>query len=142
MSHLTILSDEAQIHGFRYLWLKTVVGFDPTVHCAKCLRGHYHKQINPAAPVNQSIDLKAGDGDLLYLCGVSAPYNWDNNLHLAARVKPGAMARVKAHTGDIMILHDCEPIAFDDEAARERFPDKGRVFLTCRNYQFGAFQFQ
>jgi len=88
---------------------------------------------------NTMISLTAADGDVLYLCGVSNPYRWNCNLHIAVRVKRGSIANVPTHTGDVITLVDCEKINFDDTAAARLFPDLGRSFLTCRNFQFGAY---
>ena len=37
---------------------------------------------------------------------------------------------------------DYNPRRIDDAEAKRRFPDKGKAFLTCRNFQFGAHRFR
>lgn len=124
-------------HG--YLWMKKVTGFDPRHHCAKCLVGAYENDFGLRVPVNQWRDLSGyKEGDVVYVCAVSRPYNWHRNRHMAARVKAGARCHVELWTGDLVLLENAELIAFDGAVAAERYEDKGREFTTCRNFQFGA----
>jgi hypothetical protein len=127
-----------KIQGFRYLWLKTVEGFNPKVHCARCLTGTYSKLFSPRMLVNQTITEDYPEGMLLYFCGVSSPYRWNNNLHLAGKVTPGAVAEVEAYNGDKLIVTGLDAIAINSEPAAALYPTLGKEFLTCRNFQFGA----
>lgn len=142
MPTLTIISKRPTFQGFRYFWLKRVTGFNPRMHCARCLNGSYFQDVGVTMPVNERVELAARRGEVLYLCGVSAPYRWANNLHAAVRVAPGRNVTVRTHTGDTVTLSDCELIPFDDAEARRRFPQLGAEFLTCRNFQFGAHHFR
>lgn len=138
MPTIEIKSESASFLGFKYFWMKNVRGFDPSVHCARCLVGPYERSISVRMPVNAVISIAAADGDMLYLCGVSNPCRWERNLHLAVRVKRGSVAMVTAHTGDVISIADCESINFNDAPAMRLFPDLNKAFLTCRNFQFGA----
>lgn len=142
MPTLTIHSNEDRFRGFRYFWLKRVTGFDPAVHCARCLKGHYVSEVGTAMPVNAPIHIEADPGDVLYLCGVSAPYVWARNFHLALRVEHGAAVRTGCYTGDVLSILGADFIAFDDTEARRRFPHLSEAYLTCRNFQFGAHHFR
>lgn len=139
MPAIEISSPHANLTGFRYFWMKSVTGFDPSVHCARCLRGNYEKVIGSKMPTNQRLDLGGyTEGAVLYLCGVSAPYRWASNAHLAVKVKKGAVATVTLYTGDVVQMFDCIALPFDDKVARERFPERSIAFLSCRNFQFAA----
>lgn len=138
MPTIEIKSALPTFSGFKYFWMKTVRGFNPLVHCARCLLGSYEQSVKVKMAVNQPTELTAVDGAVVYLCGVADPFRWERNLHLAAMVKRGSIATVAAYTGDVICLLDCETINFNDEAATRLFPELGKAFLTCRNFQFGA----
>jgi hypothetical protein len=118
--------------------MKTVIGFDSGQHCARCLRGDYVKAVGLKMPVNEDLALDYPEGTILYLCGVSTPYQWRNNLHLAVRVKAGATATAGAWTGDRVEILGAEALPIDGLVARRAFPSRNSAFLTCRNFQFGA----
>jgi hypothetical protein len=142
MPTLTIISNEARFKGFRYFWLKRVTGFDPALHCARCLKGSYFSEVGTTMPVNRGVHIEADPGEVLYLCGVSAPYRWENNFHLALVVQPGAATRTKTYTSDIVSVLDADFLSFDDAEARRRFPALSEAYLSCRNFQFGAHHFR
>lgn len=135
---LTRNSSRPTLFGFRYFWLKHVTGFNPAVHCATCLKGTYVKHFGVSLPADLDFPVRAVAGDLFYLCGVASPYKWENNAHLALRVRRDAVASVQLYTGAVVTVTGAEAVPFSDEQARLHYPDKGRAFLTCRNYQFGA----
>ena len=92
------------------------------------------------------VDMRAGvdlqfesaAGDLFYLCGVATPYQWANNTHLAFRATPGGVARLTLFNGGLVTVANAAPVLFTDARALEFYPGKGKAFLTCRNFQFGA----
>jgi hypothetical protein len=129
------------LSGWRYLWAKKVSAFDPKVHCARCLVGPYEKAIGTKMPVNVDIQLEGYNaGDILYICGVATPYVWRNNLHLPVRVTgdENDVASVPAFNGSIIVVTGAEAIPFSDAAANELYGERGKSYLTCRNFQFGA----
>lgn len=137
-------SPTGQVRGFRYLWQKRVFGFNSGVHCAQCLRGSYEQRFGRDMPANEAISVDYPDGAILYFCGVATPYRWADNLHLAGRAVEGDQPEpieIELHTGDTLTVTGLRRIAFDDAAAVRLFPNKGRKFLTCRNFQFAAQQF-
>lgn len=128
-----------KLTGFRYFWMKTVTGFTPSSHCARCLKGEYSKEVGKDMQVGQEIELDYPEGTILYLCGVSVPYVWKDNFHLAMRVKKGDEITAELHTGQSLSIKDAEPIRFDSTVSDEHYGHKSRAFTTCRNFQFGAF---
>jgi hypothetical protein len=92
-------------------------------------------------PVNEMIKLDYTEGTILYFCGVSSPYRWENNLHLAGIVKPNHSSEIEAFNGDKLIVNGLERLTFDDTIAKEKYPNLGKEFLTCRNFQFGCHYF-
>jgi hypothetical protein len=88
--------------------------------------------------VNQPIAVPIPAGGLLYICGVSMPYKWANNFHMVLRAKAGATASVACYNGDSVFAEDAELVPIVATDAAELYPDRGKDFLTCRNFQFGA----
>jgi hypothetical protein len=124
--------------GFKYLWMKAVEGFDPSQHCARCLKGEYSTQVSTRMPVETRIELPYHEGEVLYLCGVSAPYIWDNNLHLAGVVTTGFVVSKQMYTGDMVIIEGIKELPIDASEALKNYAGRPKAFLTCRNFQFGA----
>jgi len=127
-----------RIKGFNYLWAKKIEGFDPSVHCAKCLLGKYSRQFSPQMQSNIWIESDYKVGDILYFCGVSTPYKWSNNLHIAGIVSKGSIFQMVTYTGDRIVLRNFERLEFDEAIATNKYHALGDRFLTCRNFQFGA----
>jgi hypothetical protein len=139
--NLIVHSERASLAGWRYLWAKRVRGFRPGCHCAGCLTGSYEPAIGLSAPVNRVIELPGyAPGEIIYLCGVSTPYRWANNLHLPIRVtgERDDIASAVCWQGDEITIAGAVRLQFTDEAARRDYPSRGPAFLTCRNFQFGA----
>jgi hypothetical protein len=136
-----INSEQETLRGWRYLWAKTVTAFDPAVHCARCLIGDYEKTFSIRTPVNTVLELRRhATGTVIYFCGVSAPYRWGNNMHLAVRSTGDLVdtAQTEFYNGDRLIVRGARQLSFDDQVARLRYPTLGAEYLTCRNFQFGA----
>ncbi len=119
-----------------YLWLKYVKGVDLRVHCAKCLLGVYSKRVDPKMTEAQDIPLDEDSAQIFYLCGVSRPYNWMKNFHLAFREKEGATIEYESN-GIHIILENAERIEFSEEDIAPDDPHRSKkVYRTCRNWQF------
>lgn len=119
---------------FSYLWLKYVHGVDLNVHCAKCLLGDYEQRINANAPEFGNIRLR--EAPYYYLCGVSRPYVWSRNFHLAFREKEGSVLEMKSN-GIHVILQNAERVTFSQEDIDPGDPHaKSKAYYTCRNWQF------
>ncbi len=139
---VTLESKNEHLEGFKYFWMKRVTGFNPEVHCARCLRGDYENIVGSRMAANAPQRLNAAPGEVFYLCGVSTPYRWEKNAHLAFLAERNSTATLDLYTGDRVIITNARAIPFTDEAARYQYPDKGAAYLTCRNFQFGAQHFR
>lgn len=117
--------------AWMYLWLKAIKGFNLDNHCARALTGPYEPRDNMAA----GVELK--DSKVYYLCGVSKPYRWDENFHLAFQHKPGHILHIN-EKGLEVVIRDAEQIIFPALSKGEATHPKGdqREFYTCRNWQF------
>ena len=111
--------------NFKYLWLKYVTGFDLSVHCANCLIGNYSKKI----PIkDNTVLLDEFEAKYYYLCGVSIPYKWEDNLHIAFRYKEGGCIQYNdGHTR--VVISDAEAIKIKSLNSYDLHP-KGKLRLT------------
>ena len=118
---------------FRYLWLKSVEGVNLDVHCAKSLIGQYDKRIGNTVIEVHDVYLTQ---NVYYLCGVSMPYKWANNFHLAFRHKPGVILKYEDN-GISVTIQNAERIEFSENDVDWSLPQaKKREYHTCRNWQF------
>lgn len=118
---------------FRYLWLKSVKGVNLDEHCAKCILGEYSGAISTKGREFHDIQLS---GDMYYLCGVSQPYKWENNFHLAFRYKKGEAIAYDSNGISVVILN-AERIVFSEADIDLHHPNASkRAYSTCRNWQF------
>lgn len=135
----TIYADGPLRSSWRFLWAKHVTGFAQHTHCARCLKGHYETRFGLDTPIGVKVALTGyKHGDIIYFCGVSKPYNWEKNLHLAVRVARGKQCGILSVNGDRIHITGAETIEFNDASAISAFPSRGKEYLTCRNFQFGA----
>lgn len=119
--------------SFKYLWLKHVTGVDLSKHCARCLRGTYSEDVGPH--VAELSDLHLADG-VWYLCGVSQPYRWSLNFHLAFHDCPGSTVEV-CRNGVSIVIEDAEALPISPSNIDPTDPNVDRrEFFTCRNWQF------
>ena len=88
--------------------------------------------------LNQKIAINIEKGQFIYICGVSNPHRWKNNMHLAVFYCKGSKALVSGYNGDLVIIENAKQFVFDDTEAKSIFPEKSAEFLTCRNFQFGV----
>ena len=136
-------TEKVDIQGFRYLWLKTVESFNPQYHCAKCLVGKYSKAFSPRMPRNQPISEDYNIDTILYFCGVSTPYKWDNNFHFVGKVSDtNTKITIPLYSGDAITIEGIKQINIDPTIALLDYPDLSEKYLTCRNFQLGAQLFQ
>jgi hypothetical protein len=129
-----------KLSGFMYFWAKHARGFDNTKHCARCLPGSYEKSFSKDMPLNVVLDVTFRE-KAFYICGVSKPYRWGNNFHLALVPGTGTVIR-KTYNGINVIAEGAEEFVFNGEAAAAKYPQYGGEFLTCRNFQFGVSFFE
>ena len=119
--------------NFRYLWLKTVKAVDLDQHCAKCLIGEYDSRISPAPSSIHGLELQ---DSVYYLCGVSFPFKWENNFHLAFMPQPGSTIHYESNGITVDIEEAVQlPISLDS-IDREHPKARLKAYNTCRNWQF------
>jgi hypothetical protein len=133
---------EVKTGRYRYLWLKAVVGFDARHHCAKCLAGPYEK-IMPYGMIRAGEvfegELDAAKAPYFYLCGVTSRYS--ENLHIAFRANDGGV--IEFEDGNVCVMIEGAervPVAPIPPAVIER-EGWGKEYSTCRNFQFGWWEF-
>lgn len=121
---------------FRYLWLKRVIGVDLNQHCARCLLGKYVENISPRTPHHPEIELEDG---VYYLCGVSLPYVWEKNFHLAFCYSEGSRIEYESN-GISVVIENAERMPILESSIDESHPKAGKKeFRSCRNWQFAHF---
>lgn len=135
-----IIIEEIRISApFRYLWLKYVRGIDLNIHCAGCLQGDYSELVSPTPSLERDhLILDEYQGEIFYLCGVSKPYNWDRNFHLAFRLYPGEGFTFEEH-GVSLTVSNAQKIDFEAFDVRNKSTNPNRtkpVFNTCRIWRF------
>lgn len=130
-----------KINGkFKYLWLKYVTGVNLAQHCARCLIGEYSKLLHPYMVEGQDIPLTESRAKAYYLCGVSMPFVWSKNFHLAFVEKEGSILEVSENGIDI-VIENAERIAITPDFIDATDMNAGKkAYSTCRNWQF-AYQF-
>lgn len=121
--------------NWMYFWGKYIKGIDLENHCSKALLGHYSRYINKEITSLENAELD-DDSNIFYICGVTKPYRWADNFHLALQYKEGSNLVIDRNGVYLEIENAIElPIVFDKEKCTHHNKDK-KVFNTCRNWQF------
>tara|TARA_R110000822_G_scaffold306967_1_gene433592 strand:+ start:2117 stop:2542 length:426 start_codon:yes stop_codon:yes gene_type:complete len=120
---------------FKYLWLKYVDGYDLENHCAKSLVGNYSKKIHNKLNNSSNLVLNEFNSRIYYLCGVSAPFNYYNNFHLAFKYSEGNFISIKENGVSIKITN-AERIDIKKQDIYNHKKGENKQFYTCRNWQF------
>ena len=119
---------------FRYFWAKYVDGFNLNVHCARCLLGHYSKKVAPdKSLINVALDEHASR--YYYICGVTTPYVWANNFHLAFEFAPNEILEYYDDNTHIAI-ENARQIPIVKRDYRDAKFGNNNSYNTCRNWQF------
>lgn len=122
---------------WKYLWGKYVTGVDLSVHCARCLLGEYESAFNAGTKQLHNLQLKK-KSNVFYICGVSSPFVWEQNFHLAVIESVGDVVEVERNGVRITIADARElPIDFSLEECKDYRKWNSR-FGTCRNWQFAT----
>lgn len=121
---------------FSYLWLKRITGVDLSQHCAKSLPGDYDTRISKTIDAVFDIDLEDG---IYYLCGVSSPYRWSNNFHLA--FTNGDDVLTICRNGISIVISGAKELPINENSATNlQHPKlKYKSYRTCRNWQFANY---
>lgn len=122
---------------FSYLWMKYVTGTDLAVHCARSLQGHYDSRFGP--------ELATGDYRLdemgsrvFYLCGVTSPYVWEENLHVAFEASSDDSFEIDEH-GFRGTVGGARRLVIPAPEPRPDLPlGENPEWYTCRNWQFAV----
>lgn len=126
--------------AFKYLWLKYVTGVSLSIHCAGCLKGSYTQKLNRDLEAAEKLVFDEFDANILYFCGVSRPYKWENNFHLALQFSEGESISVDRHGLKFEVKNAIE-IEITTSAMKEVNHPKiiEKPYSTCRNWQFANF---
>lgn len=132
-----IIKEFKTSRSWKYLWGKYVTGVDLSVHCARCLLGDYEPAFGAGTKQLHDLQLQK-KSNVFYLCGVSSPFVWEQNFHLAVIESKGDVVEVERNGVRVTIADAKElPIDFRAEECadyRKRFPR----YATCRNWQFAT----
>ena len=137
---LLIRGVNERLSGYKYFWMKSVVGFDPANHCAKCLKGAWMSGVTPRMIINRPIELKPWNSSVVgYLCGVAEGHEWAKNLHLPFERTPGNVERMTLVGGEKLTLVNGRRLEIP--ALPRGWAGLGSRFTTCRNFQFAVSHF-
>ena len=129
------------------LWCLYVNGARLEYHCQKSLIGIRSRKFSKGAKHGYAdkppilLDETANYPFAYYICGVSEPYRWDYNFHLAFKFAPQSTCEVKTPREHFALEH-AERINID---ALESYIDKSdpnygnTEFRTCRNWIFANY---
>lgn len=123
----------------RYIWLKSVEDVDLTNHCAKSLVGQYSKQFNSSTYEYNNIQLTFSKSGIYYLCGVSMPFLYSSNIHLAFKEKNGS--NISINNDHITCeIEDAEILPIDPKYIdiNSKYSNK-KSYNTCRNWIFANY---
>lgn len=125
---------------FSSIWLKYVTGVDLDVHCIRSLIGGRHHGIELyARHQTLTLDQHTPTPLAFYLCGVSTPYDWRRNAHLAFVAAPGETWSGEAAVPGLTVeLTNAAPVfGWGEQSIDTTHPYAGaRLYRTCRNWQF------
>ena len=122
---------------FGYLWLKYVNGFDLSKHCAKCLIGDYSKAFRYGS---NNVELRyyalnEHGAKYFYLCGVTSPYRWNRNLHVAFQYSQGESFTFEDGYTKLEILNARQIPIYARKYYNILHGDE-KSYNTCRNWRF------
>lgn len=123
---------------YQYLWLKYVTGFNLEVHCARCLLGNYSKRVGVDALNSgnmQMVELDEFPYKYIYLCGVTSPYRWERNLHIALEPCKGSKVVIN-ECGVYAEISDAKRIEIQSQSVYYHPKGASKEFNTCRNWRF------
>jgi len=112
--------------SWMYFWIKTIESVNIDNHCAKSFLGKYLE--------GNKIETESKD---VYICGVSKPFNYYKNLHIALKYKKGSILTINENEV-IILIEDAERIKIKSLKKDESIfanADK-KSFYSCRNWQY------
>ena len=122
---------------FGFLWLKYVTGFDLEQHCARCLLGEYSTIFQYGKQTLEVLDKNLDEhrARWYYLCGVTKPYVWRKNLHLAFEYADGEVLEYKDDNTYILI-ENARRIPIEEQKHYMTIYGNNSSYNTCRNWRF------
>ena len=124
---------------FKYLWLKYIVDVNLNTHCANCLVGNYSKKIKKVKGTYENIILNEYNSNFYYLCGVSFPFVYENNFHLAFKYCKGELLKYSSNGIEIEI-EDAVALPVSKKFIDIQHPKaKFKSYSSCRNWQFANY---
>lgn len=121
---------------FYSFWLKDVESVDLTKHCIKCLRGHRYKEMSQ----EDGFRIELPKDKVYYLCGVTYPYNWEKNFHLAFQYDKNGDTFTFEQNGVSVTVKRAKRIIFSEEDVDITLPQvDDPKFRRCRNWQFANY---
>jgi hypothetical protein len=125
--------------GFSTIWLVYVQAVDLTEHCINTFIGPHSKRVVRDAE-EQTARLDEHPVPLAYyLCGVTYPYSWADNAHLAFEYAAGHYWHGPALVPGLTVtLQDARPLdGWGPASIPDGAPHAGEfLYRTCRNWQF------
>ena len=136
---LTIHGPSPILRGYPYFWIKAVLGFDPSNHCAKCLRGPFLKTTKQkwhGEPGERVAYEMPAEALALYVCGVTTR-GWATNFHLPLWPRPDVEPfTVSMVLGQSITVENAEALTIPELA--DGYRGYSKAFTTCRNWRFGV----
>jgi hypothetical protein len=124
--------------GFSTIWLVYIQAVDLTEHCISTFIGPHSRRVERDAE-EQTVLLDEHPVPLAYyLCGVTYPYSWADNAHLAFEHAPGEYWHGPALVPGLTVtLQDARPITgWGPASIPDGTPHAGEyLYRTCRNWQ-------
>lgn len=131
---------------YKFLWVKEISDVDLTQHCARSFVGRWRAEMSHAhdrwrdsgarTPFDYLMTL--GRARAYYACGVTDPYVWRKNAHLAFVPDPAAEEwETHSNQGLTVQVRGLSRVSFSAEDVPDTDPRRVRKdFYTCRNWQF------
>lgn len=145
---IRLLRHDPAEQAYRFFWLMRIAEVDLREHCQRCLIGYKSMVVRTRYFFGRQSPFEIKDTELewspsgkYYMCGVTMPYVWKRNFHLAFGYRPGGIVR-KTWPGIVVELADAEEYYVKQEymdPTHPRFIEQ--AYRTCRNAQF-AWGFQ
>ena len=131
---------------YESLWMVYVDGVELSVHCQRSLLGpksvkskRFGSNERRGEADAPPIVLDEAVTPYYYICGLASPRNWENNLHIAFRYKPGSVIEVETER-ERWIIENAERIDILESYVDKNDPNyHDDQYRTCRNWQFAHY---
>ena len=134
---------DPRVQRYRFFWIKYVKSVNLEEHCQPCLKGPTSKLLGTrdiggatTSVIKADLMLNESAAEFIYICGVTEPYNWASNFHMALRVQAGESCRKTWPGIDIELESAVELEISDAHMDQEFHRFVERLYRTCRNAHF------